>query len=45
MPPANFGLAGSVLLAGLLLFLVNVFGGYVGGKLGETPRPEVRRSR
>jgi hypothetical protein len=44
MPPANFGLAGDVLLAGLVLFLVNLFGGFVGGKLGEPSRPEVRRS-
>ena len=44
MPPANFGLAGGVLLAGLVLFLVNLFGGFVGGKLGEPSRPEVRRS-
>ncbi len=43
MPPANFGLVGGVLLASLLLFLVNLFGGYVGGKLGEPSRPEVRR--
>ena len=43
MPPANFGLARDALLAGLVLFLVNVFGGYVGGKLGEPSRPEVRR--
>jgi hypothetical protein len=43
MPPANFGLAGGVLLVGLVLFLVNLFGGYVGGKLGEPSRPEVRR--
>ncbi len=43
MPPANFGFAGGVLLAGLVLFLVNLFGGYVGGKLGEPSRPEVRR--
>jgi hypothetical protein len=43
MPPANFGLAGDVLLAGLILFLVNLFGGYIGGKLGEPSRPEVRR--
>lgn len=43
MPPANFGLVGGVLLAGLLLFLVNLFGGFVGGKLGEPSRPEVRR--
>ena len=43
MPPANFGLAGDVLLAGLVLFLVNLFGGYVGGKLGEPSLPETRR--
>ncbi len=43
MPPANFGLARDVVLIGLLLFLVNLFGGYVGGKLGEPSRPEVRR--
>jgi hypothetical protein len=43
MPPANFGVAGGVLVAGLVLFLVNLFGGYVGGKLGEPSRPEVRR--
>jgi hypothetical protein len=30
-------------LASLLLFLVNLFGGYVGGKLGEPSRPEVQR--
>lgn len=34
MPPANFGLAGGALLAGLVLFLVNLLGGYVGGKWG-----------
>lgn len=45
MPPANFGFAGNVLLAGLVLFLVNLFGGYVGGKLGEPSRPEIRRFR
>lgn len=37
MPPAGFGFAGVALLAGLLLFLVNLLGGYVGGKLGEPP--------
>lgn len=35
MPPACFGLTGEALLAGLALFAVNLFGGYVGGKLGE----------
>ncbi len=43
MPPVNFGLAGSALLAGLILFLINLFGGYVGGELGEPSRPELRR--
>ncbi len=43
MPPANFGFARGALLAGLTLFLVNVFGGFVGGKLGEPSRPEVWR--
>ena len=44
-PPAAFGLAGRVLLvAGLPLFLANLFGGYVGGKLGEPPEPLMRRN-
>ncbi len=34
LPPVNFGLAGAALLAGLILFLVNLLGGYIGGKLG-----------
>lgn len=38
-PPANFGPGGSGRFAGLLLFLANLFGGYVGGELGEPPRP------
>ena len=37
VPPAGFGLAGAALLAGLLLFGVNLLGGYVGGRLGEPP--------
>ncbi len=37
VPPAGFGFAGAALLAGLVLFLVNLMGGYVGGKLGEPP--------
>jgi hypothetical protein len=41
MPPANFGLLGHALLAGLILFLVNLFGGYVGGTLGEPSRSEI----
>lgn len=35
LPPVGFGLAGAALLAGLVLFLTNLFGGFVGGKLGE----------
>jgi hypothetical protein len=38
MPPASFGLAGAALVAGLVLFLVNLFGGFIGGKLGEPSR-------
>ncbi|CAA9421545.1 MAG: hypothetical protein AVDCRST_MAG01-01-2315 [uncultured Rubrobacteraceae bacterium] len=37
VPPAGFGFAGAALPAGLLLFLANLMGGYVGGKLGEPP--------
>ena len=43
MPPATFGLTGGVLLIGLVLFLVDLFGGYIGGKLGEPFRPGVGR--
>jgi len=35
LPPVGFGLAGAALFAGLVLFLTNLFGGFVGGKLGE----------
>ena len=35
LPPVGFGMAGAALIAGLVLFLVNLFGGYIGGKLGE----------
>ena len=38
VPPASFGLAGDALASGLVLFLVNLFGGFVGGKLGEPSR-------
>jgi hypothetical protein len=31
----NFGMAGVALIAGLVLFLINLLGGYIGGKLGE----------
>lgn len=43
VPPAGFGLAGAALLAGLVLFLANLFGGYVGGKLGEPAHPGTKR--
>jgi len=42
-PPANFGFGGEALVAGLLLVLSDLFGGYVGGELGEPTRPELRR--
>jgi hypothetical protein len=35
LPPVSFGMAGIALIAGLVLFLVNLLAGYVGGKLGE----------
>jgi hypothetical protein len=35
LPPVGFGMAGVVLIAGLVLFLVNLLAGYIGGKLGE----------
>lgn len=44
MPPANFGLFGAALLAGLVLFAVNLFGGFVGGKLGEPLLPRDKRA-
>ena len=45
VPPASFGLAGPALAAGLVLFLVNLFGGFVGGKLGEPSHPYVKPPR
>jgi hypothetical protein len=37
--PVGFGgIAGGAFLAGLILLLVNLFGGYLGGKLGEPGR-------
>ena len=35
LPPACFGLKGEAVLAGLALFLSNLFGGIVGGTMGE----------
>lgn len=43
LPPVGFGLVGTALLAGLILFLANLFGGYVGGKLGEPAHPGTKR--
>lgn len=43
LPPANFGLSFKELLASLSLFLINLFGGYVGGKLGESSYPQIQR--
>ncbi|MBX6762948.1 MAG: hypothetical protein K6T51_07725 [Rubrobacteraceae bacterium] len=43
LPPVSFGLSGRELLAALGLFLADLFGGYVGGKLGEPPFPNVIR--
>ena len=43
VPPVGFGLAGSALVAGLLLFLANLFGGFVGGKLGEPAHTGTKR--
>lgn len=43
VPPAGFGLAGGAPAAGLVLFAANLFGGYVGGKLGEPSPPELAR--
>lgn len=35
LPPSAFGVAGVALILGFVFFLINLFGGYVGGKLGE----------
>jgi MFS family permease len=43
VPPVSFGLSGTALLAGFILFLVSLFGGFVGGKLGEPSYPGVKR--
>lgn len=39
LPPSAFGLAAGALVIGSVLFAVNLFGGYVGGKLGEPAAP------
>jgi hypothetical protein len=43
IPPASFGFASPALIAGSILFLTNLFGGFVGGKLGEPSSPDVKR--
>lgn len=45
VPPISFGLAGPALIAGTILFLINLFGGFVGGRLGEPPCPDEKPSR
>ncbi len=40
LPPACFGLTRDALLAGLVLFSANLFGGFVGGTMGEPLRPD-----
>ena len=42
-PPANLGPSREALAGGLLLFLSDLFGGCVGGKLGEPMRPDLGR--
>lgn len=44
LPPSGFGVSRATLPAGLLLFLVDLFGAYTGGKLGE-PYSGVPRSK
>ena len=44
VPPSSFGPIGAAWTAGtLILFLVNLFAGFVGGKLGEPSYPDVKR--
>lgn len=40
----KLGFGGITVSTGLALFLAYLFGGYVGGKLGEPPQPAMRRS-
>ncbi len=43
LPPVSFGLSSRELISAFGLFLADLFGGYVGGKLGEPPDPNVIR--
>lgn len=45
LPPVTLGFVGSALLAGLALFVFNLLGGYLGGKLGEWEAGFVHSSR
>lgn len=42
VPPASVGPIGAVGAFGAILFLINLFGGLVGGKLGEPSRPDMK---
>ena len=42
VPPASVGPIGAVWAFGAILFLINLFGGLVGGKLGEPSRPDIK---
>lgn len=43
LPPINFGSGVGIWLTSLVPFLINLLGGYVGGKLGEPSRLQARR--
>ena len=42
VPPASVGPIGAVWAFGAILFLINLFGGLVGGKLGEPSHPDMK---
>ena len=42
VPPASVGPIGAVWAFGAILFLINLFGGLVGGKLGEPSRLDIK---
>lgn len=43
VPPASIGPIGAVWAFGAILFLINLFGGLVGGKLGEPSHLDAKR--
>jgi len=46
VPPSSFGPIGAAWTAGtLIVFLVDLFAGFIGGKLGEPSRPDVSASK